>query len=289
MPLRNDTVLLTIAPALVLASCLLASFILGGCQSTPVLNAADPASTQPDAGVQAISPGPVPENVDAANTTAYPNVSGPCVASDSVRLWATPLAPRPGEPMEIVAVATDAALEQLFVTGPDGATRPLPADAGGGPPWSLHGSIQRPTAGTYRIDALRGGQVAACLQVTVGGGPGDRGSGDWDLAAQALYAVWVERLFDDPPEQSLSFPSLAPVLADPRRNFLHDYLGAGDDQGLTLGARLRGPVLYSARLLRLEARTARRLSGLQPGQRRQPAALRRSAHRREPNRHAGLD
>jgi hypothetical protein len=44
----------------------------------------------------------------------------------------------------------------------------------------------------------------------------------------------VEQLFDDPPEQSLSFPSLAPVLADPRRNFLHDYLGAGDDQGLVL-------------------------------------------------------
>jgi hypothetical protein len=136
--------------------------------------------------------------------------------------------------MEVVAVATDAALGQLFVTGPDGATRPLPADAGGGPPWSLHGSIQRPAAGTYRIDVSRGGQVAACLQVAVGGGPGDRGSGDWDLAARALYAVWVERLFDDPPEQSLSFPSLAPVLADPRRNFLHNYLGAGDDQGLTL-------------------------------------------------------
>jgi len=30
--------------------------------------------------------------------------------------------------MEIVAVATDAAPGQLFVTGPDGATRPLLAD-----------------------------------------------------------------------------------------------------------------------------------------------------------------
>ncbi|MFZ0788385.1 MAG: hypothetical protein WAM94_02035, partial [Chromatiaceae bacterium] len=72
----------------------------------------------------------------------------------------------------------------------------------------------------------------ACAEVLVGGGAGDRGSGEWDLAAKALYAVWIEHLFDAPPSQSLSFPSLAPVLRDPARNFLHDYLGADEDARL---------------------------------------------------------
>jgi hypothetical protein len=63
----------------------------------------------------------------------------------------------------------------------------------------------------------------------VGEGTASRGGGVWDLATEALYATWVERLFDAPPEASLSFPSLAPVLRDPARNFLHGYLEAGED------------------------------------------------------------
>ena len=49
---------------------------------------------------------------------------------------------------------------------------------------------------------MRGGRVVACAEVQVGGGPGTQGTGDWDLATQALYAAWIERLFDAPPEQS---------------------------------------------------------------------------------------
>jgi hypothetical protein len=144
------------------------------------------------------------------------------------------MTPVPGQPLRLVAAAADASLDGLLVTGPDGMRRPLPADPGGGPPWSLLGSVASPAAGTYRVEAVRGGQVAACAEIPVGDGPADQGSGDWDLAARALYAVWIERLFDAPPEQSLSFPSLAPVLADPTRNLLHGYLGAGEDNGLVL-------------------------------------------------------
>jgi hypothetical protein len=136
--------------------------------------------------------------------------------------------------MQVVAVATDGALDALLVTDPDGVRRPLPATRGGGPPWSLLGTLAAPAAGSYRVDAVRGSQVAACAEIPVGSAVADRGSGDWDRATEALYAVWVERLFDARPEQSLSFPSLAPVLADPGRNFLHNYLGAKEDKGLVL-------------------------------------------------------
>jgi hypothetical protein len=46
-----------------------------------------------------------------------------------------------------------------------------------------------------------------------------------------VYSAWIERLFDAPPDQQLSFPALHHVLRDPARNLLHDHLGMGEDDG----------------------------------------------------------
>jgi hypothetical protein len=156
--------------------------------------------------------------------------SSPCRQGDEARVWTAPLVARPGERLEVLAVATDGDLTDLLVTDPSGRRTELPAVKGGGPPWSLRGALPGPARGSYRIEARRAGRVAACTEVQVGGGAGDRGSGEWDIAAQALYAAWVEHLFDAPAEQSPSFPSLEPVLRDPKRNFLYDYLSKGEDQ-----------------------------------------------------------
>ncbi len=155
-----------------------------------------------------------------------------CRQGAEVRVWTAPLSPEPGEPMEVLAVATDEDLDRILITDPAGSQSPLRGVRYGGPPWALHGGVFRPRSGTYRIEAVRGGQTVACGEVRVGGGAGNRGSGEWDLAANAFFAIWIERLFDAPPEQSLSFDSLAPVLRDPERNFLFDFLGAGEDNRL---------------------------------------------------------
>jgi hypothetical protein len=147
-------------------------------------------------------------------------------------VWVAPLSPQPGEPLTVLAVATGGDLDQVQVTDPGGRRTGLRTSRGGGPPWHLQGTLPAPQPGVYRIEATRGGRVLACAEAKVGGGAGDRGSGDWDLAAQALYAAWIERLFDAPPNESLSFPSLAPVLADPGRNFLYGYLGQDEDKRL---------------------------------------------------------
>ncbi len=155
-----------------------------------------------------------------------------CRPGEQSRVWTAPWRPLPGEPLEVMAVSTEGELEQLLVTDPAGRRTTLRHDANGGPPWSLHGTLFRPTAGTYRIEATRDGQVAACEEVRVGSMAGDRNRGDWNLATEALYAAWIEHLFDAPPEQSLSFDSLAPLLRDPERNFLYNSLGAGEDNRL---------------------------------------------------------
>ena len=153
-----------------------------------------------------------------------------CRQGEAVRIWSAPLVARPGERLEVLAVATDGELTELAVTDPAGRRSKLSAVKGGGPPWSLRGALPAPARGRYRIEAQRVGRSVACAEVEVGGSGGERGSGEWDLATQALFAAWVEHLFDAPPQESLSFPSLEPVLRDPGRNFLFDYLSKGEDQ-----------------------------------------------------------
>lgn len=152
-----------------------------------------------------------------------------CKPGNDAWIWSSPLAARPGEKLEVMAVATGGELSEMLVTDPQGKRTRIPSLKGGGPPWSLRGAIPKPAAGSYRVEAMRNGKVAACTRIDVGQGIGSRGSGEWDLSTEALFAAWVEHLFEAPPEESLSFPSLEPVLRDPRRNFLHDYLRKGED------------------------------------------------------------
>lgn len=152
-----------------------------------------------------------------------------CGQGGNARIWTAPLTPKAGEPLGIMAVATDGELGELVVTDPTGRRTTLAVTSGGGPLWSLRGSLPATVRGSYRIEALRSGRVVGCSDLQVGGGSSNRGSGEWDLATQAFFAAWVEQLFDAPPEQALSFPSLEPVLRDPRRNFLYDYMRKGED------------------------------------------------------------
>ncbi len=164
--------------------------------------------------------------------TPGPWAATSCTQGQGTRIWVAPADPRPGEPLDLLAVSTEGEIDQIMVTAPGGRAMPSRPIRGSGPPWSAHTGISRPERGTYRVEAVRRGRTAACLEVPVGTGRLDQGSGEWDLATQAFYAVWVERLFDAPPDATLSFPSLAPVLADPMRNFLYGYLGADEDRRL---------------------------------------------------------
>lgn len=155
-----------------------------------------------------------------------------CRQGLDAHVWTAPLKPRPGERLKVMAVGTDGDFTELLVTDPSGRQSKLSAIRGGGPPWSLRGALSHTSRGTYRIEAKRSGRVIACAEVNVGSGRSDRGSGEWDLANEALYAAWIEHLFDAPPERSLSFPSLEPVLRDPGRNFLYDFLNTGEDRRL---------------------------------------------------------
>lgn len=152
-----------------------------------------------------------------------------CLQGESVHIWSAPQQAHPGASLEFLAVVVDDALDELQVVDPQGSPVDAPVIRAGGPPWSLRLRLDQPAAGTYRATAWRGGQIVACREVEIGGHSNEQGSGDWDLPTQALFAVWVEHLFEAPPDQPLSFSSLEPVLRDSRRNFLYDYLQPGED------------------------------------------------------------
>ena len=55
----------------------------------------------------------------------------------------------------------------------------------------------------------------------------------WNSTNEALFSAWIEKLFDAPPDQDLSWKVWYEVLRDQSRNFLFNYLGRDEDKTQT--------------------------------------------------------
>jgi hypothetical protein len=166
--------------------------------------------------------------------------SAECVEPLDVRLWWSPRLPTADSRLRFIAIADRKPISELVAVDPAGRMMPLEVVERGGAPWSLVATIERPPSGKWRVEARRGDSLVACRRVEVSAPGRGRQQGlsenalgqapaAWDRASEAMYSVWIEHLFDAPAEASLAFPSLEPVLRDPTRNLLHDYLGLGED------------------------------------------------------------
>ena len=76
----------------------------------------------------------------------------------------------------------------------------------------------------------------------------------WERDTDALYAAFVEQLFDYPIDQDVSWPNLQEVLRNADNNLLYNHLGLGEESADVARAGLRGPSLLPARVLRVELR-----------------------------------
>ena len=157
-----------------------------------------------------------------------------CSETARTHLWVSPRQPIADEPLRVVAVSTEGPLLELGLGKDDASMQWQSPQASGGIPWSLEAEIAPLPPGRYRLEtklkdgrsACRDFEVAETLDRRDGQNPP---VSHWGLAEEALFSVWVEHLFDAPPEENLSFPSLEPVLRDPERNFLHNHLGRDED------------------------------------------------------------
>ena len=157
---------------------------------------------------------------------------------------ASPMAPWKGAPLRVV-VTTETALEgELSLIAPNGKVAATSRDRHGGPPYSWFAEVPAPEAGNWHAKLTRQGATGGCAEVTreiavrrtASPASGQSRSsvwplrGTWNRASENLYSAWIEKLFDAPIEEQLSWPALHEVLRDPARNFLFNHLSLREDQ-----------------------------------------------------------
>ena len=165
----------------------------------------------------------------------------PCRESPGTRIWWSPLVPAAGGPLRILVVSEDKRVGDIQVVLPGEAGRKLATSVRGGPPWSFAAELKPGSPGNLRVELGHAGETIACRRISVqahghASPPARpesagawRATQEWNRDTENFFSAFIERMFDAPAETNLGFPSLAPVLRDPARNFLWGYLGLRED------------------------------------------------------------
>ncbi len=166
--------------------------------------------------------------------------SGACKDAPELTVLPSPLAPWKGAPLRVMIVTEKPLDGALSLIAPDGSVAAKSNGRQGGPPYAWIAEVASPAAGTWRATlAINGGSANCTNEITVAakkpaGVPTTQDSfwkvrGSWNTTTETLFSAWIEKLFDAPPDQDLSWKAWHEVLHDKSRNFLFNYLGRGED------------------------------------------------------------
>lgn len=203
--------------------------------TSPIVNASANASPT----VNAISSASQAVNAVASAPPSLP-AGAACTAKEAAGagIFVSPRAPRAGAPLRVLAFSEAPIDAALVIRDAAGADVAGSRERHGGPPFWWSAEIPAAAEGAYRAWLVEA-SGASCKEIAVEVDPapekrrawgvawGVRAA--WDRAAESLYSAWIERLFDAPVEQQLTWPALHDVLRDRARNLLHDHLGQGED------------------------------------------------------------
>jgi hypothetical protein len=166
-----------------------------------------------------------------------------CQGEVGLAVLASPLAPWSGAPLRVVAAVEKPADGELALISPDGQVAAKSNQRLGGPPYFWFAEIAAPAAGTWQAKLTRADAAADCKEVirdiTVQRKqpPAPRAAKSvwplrdgWTRKTENLYAAWIEKLFDAPLDQELSWKAMDQVLHDPSRNILFNHLGLREDE-----------------------------------------------------------
>ncbi|WP_407180396.1 hypothetical protein [Bradyrhizobium sp. STM 3562] len=177
-------------------------------------------------------------------------VDSPAQASGAcgeISVLPSPFAPWKGAPLRVMIVAEKPLEGVMSLIAPDGSVAAKSSDRHGGAPYSWFAEVAEPAAGTWRATLALDQPQADCSTITreipvsarkpapppVPSGAFWKVRNSWDHATEALFSAWIEKLFDAPPDQDLSWKAWHEVLHDRSRNFLFNYLGRGEDNAQT--------------------------------------------------------
>jgi hypothetical protein len=172
--------------------------------------------------------------------------SGACDPAE-LTVFPSPIAPWKGAPLRVMIISEKPLRGMFSLVAPDGSIAAKSSDRHGGAPYSWYAEVATPAAGTWHATLALEGAAAECSTITrdiavsaskpepprkpPGGFWQVRNS--WNSNTETLFAAWIEKLFDAPPDQDLSWKVWQEVLRDKSRNFLFNYLGAGEDNPQT--------------------------------------------------------
>ncbi len=158
-------------------------------------------------------------------------------------LLSSPVSPHKGAPLKVIFATETPLAGELQLIAPSGKVAGQSADRQGGPPYFWFAEIAAPQAGTWQVTLTRNDAAPDCRTVTReivvehkrARAPGGTKhvwpiSRQWDRGAENLYSAWIEKLFDAPLDEDLSWKAMGEVLHDQSRNVLFDHLGLHEDQ-----------------------------------------------------------
>jgi hypothetical protein len=151
-------------------------------------------------------------------------------------LLVVPPAPQAGEPFRIVATGgKNIRKARMIVTGPSGILESHRSRAGEGLPYWREDAFGGCEEGTYGVTLVEDKKKVLSREFVVKGDvksvslPGRKeNSHGWDSGTEALYASWVNALFQGCDERS-DWVALHEVTQNRERNFLYNYLSLGED------------------------------------------------------------
>jgi hypothetical protein len=169
---------------------------------------------------------------------------GTCEDAAELAVLPSPIAPWKGAPLRIMFAAEKPLEGEFSLIAPDGKVAATSRERHGGPPYFWFAEVASPAAGTWHAKLARDNAPAECGTITrdiaVRAQEPPRPSqtpgsiwpvrNAWNRGTENLYSAWIEKLFDAPPDVTLSWKALHEVLRDRSRNFLYNHLGLREDQ-----------------------------------------------------------
>jgi len=167
-----------------------------------------------------------------------------CEKSVGLAVLASPLTPWRGAPLRVMFTTEKPVEGELSLVGPNGKVAIATRERLGGPPYTWIAEVPSPAAGAWKATLQRDGAEGGCATLTknidvrkAAGAPPRQTSASvwpirdgWSRDNENLYSAWIEKLFDAPLEEQLSWPALHDVLRDRQRNFLFNHLSAQEDE-----------------------------------------------------------
>src|ERR1700743_2302245 len=167
--------------------------------------------------------------------------SSACADAPELTFLTSPLAPWKGAPLRVMVVSEKPIDGTLSLVAPDGSIAAKSSDRHGGAPYSWYTEVATPTPGTWHATLASAGCGAITREIAVSAGKpaplhAPAGSfwkvrNSWDSTTEALFSAWIEKLFDAPSDQDLSWKVWHEVLRERWRNFFFNYLGSNENNG----------------------------------------------------------